>query len=618
MKINNKKSVIQRLLSLGKYQGFITYNDIYTYIEDSEFSEDENYIEECMQTLQQAGFKIIDELPEHENHLLPITEEDLGTSKTFEDSEHILAIKSKNIESNADPIKIYMKDMGLISLLTRSQEIELSKKIEEGLYEISRGLSAFPFIVEMLLERYRSLKSEGIQIKENSKSSQPLHRFIRFSEIITGTQEGDYINVEELPSSIEAEEYMDELSLEEEHHTSNSELAHNIFSRLEETFVKIKKYKIGSNYYKKYLKEATHIFSTLRFTSNQRDVFIDYISSISNRIKDLEKQLRHLCIKVAGMSKTDFLSDIAKNIHLDIQYFKSLSNKYPILSDQIIIQLLDIQKDIQNIESKINMSIECFKINYRKVLNAQLSVNAIKKAMVEANLRLVVSFAKKHTRRNLQLQFLDLIQEGNIGLIRAVDKFEYRLGNKFSTYATWWIRQAITRAIADQGRIIRIPVHMIETINKLNKLSRHILQEEGKEATPKELGKKLEIAEHKILNIMKISKEPISMETPMGEEDDTTTLGDFIFDTVSPTPIVGATEKSLKEAARSVLDTLSPREAKVLRMRFGIDINSDHTLEEVGKQFDVTRERIRQIEAKALRKLRHPARCKILKDFLSN
>jgi len=602
-----QRSQITKVINLGREQNYLTYaqiNDLLPNIVDTE------HFDVIISMLEGMNIKVFEIPPsEDELALLGTTEE---IPEDVEEAAMVLASVDKETGRTTDPVRMYMREMGSVELLTREGEIRIAKRIEEGTIQVLRSLASYPETIDVLLQEYDKVATEEV----------------RLSDIILGFMD------EEIPETLEpilhtAEEGEEaglpeedgEPAIAEEDDGPNPEIAKEYFDELRVHFEAANKALIakGRNHAETVdaFNKMAESFLKLKLTSRQVDLLMEYFRQMRLQIRDYERLIMRLCTEKARMPRKIFidtfpgheanpnwLETVKKQHgkHLDLERLEGLEQ-----------EILNIQKKLIQFEEKTGLSVAEVRDINREMSIGEAKARRAKKEMVEANLRLVISIAKKYTNRGLQ--FLDLIQEGNIGLMKAVDKFEYRRGYKFSTYATWWIRQAITRSIADQARTIRIPVHMIETINKLNRISRQILQETGREATPEELAEKMDLSEDKIRKVLKIAKEPISMETPVGDDDESH-LGDFIQDENMQSPIDSATAESLREATLEILETLTQREAKVLRMRFGIEMNTDHTLEEVGKQFDVTRERIRQIEAKALRKLRHPTRSEKLRSFL--
>ena len=591
---DDKQSQLKLLIARGKEQGYLTYGEVNDHLPND--IVDPEQIEDIVNMINDMGITVYEKAPDAEELLLS----DSAVQNDDDDTEEAaaaLATVDSEFGRTTDPVRMYMREMGTVELLTREGEIRIAKRIEEGLEQVRHALSRFPTTIDILIENYEAAAAgEG-----------------RILDLVTGFIDPDDDGSVVPPGSRKDE---DEAKSSDGPDLKELEARMKKLTRLhKQASNAIEKHGSRNSKTEKAREKVTAEFMQLKLAPK---LFEDLVRNLRYTVKNIrtqERQVMHFCVRSAGMPRKDFigsfpqnetnLSWLDKHIRAKRKHSSQLSKLRP--------EIERCQRKLIAIEEENRLSILEIKEISRQMSIGEAKARRAKKEMVEANLRLVISIAKKYTNRGLQ--FLDLIQEGNIGLMKAVDKFEYRRGYKFSTYATWWIRQAITRSIADQARTIRIPVHMIETINKLNRISRQMLQEMGREPTPEELAERMEMPEDKVRKVLKIAKEPISMETPIGDDEDSH-LGDFIEDGSVPSPIDSATGESLKETTHSVLAGLTPREAKVLRMRFGIDMNTDHTLEEVGKQFDVTRERIRQIEAKALRKLRHPSRSEQLRSFL--
>ncbi|MFZ4076688.1 MAG: RNA polymerase sigma factor RpoD [Legionellaceae bacterium] len=615
-----QRSQITKVISLGKDQNYLTYaqiNDLLPNIVDTE------HFDVIISMLESMNIKVFELPPSYDElSLLGTTEE---APEDIEEAAAVLASVDKETGRTTDPVRMYMREMGTVELLTREGEIRIAKRIEEGIYQVLKSLAGYPETIEIVLNDYARIALEEIRLNEIISGFADVEEEAPPSSIGSMLDESQQDTLEETVTAAIVEDTDDGegVSIVEVDEGPNPEQATLYFDDLRQTYEAA----IASlQQHGRHSKEAlasielmSDSFLKLKWTSREVDKLTRYFRDLRNTIRDFERNIMRLCIEKARIPRKLFI-DTFPGHETSITWLDTIIEKHAKKLDvpriqEMATEIKQQQVKLHYFEEEYGLSITEIKDINRKMSIGEAKARRAKKEMVEANLRLVISIAKKYTNRGLQ--FLDLIQEGNIGLMKAVDKFEYRRGYKFSTYATWWIRQAITRSIADQARTIRIPVHMIETINKLNRISRQILQETGREATPEELAEKMELSEEKIRKVLKIAKEPISMETPVGDDDDSH-LGDFIHDENMESPIDRATAEGLREATLEILETLTPREAKVLRMRFGIEMNTDHTLEEVGKQFDVTRERIRQIEAKALRKLRHPARSEKLRSFLEN
>jgi len=610
--MTDHQSQIKDLITKGKEQGFLTYAEINDHLPND--IVDPEQIEEIIGMITSMGITVHEVAPDADTLMLTNTAATADDDEAEETAAALAAVDA-DFGRTTDPVRMYMREMGTVDLLTREGEIEIAKRIEEGLDQVLTAVSAYPDSAAALLEAYAKISAGEM----------------RLTDVVAGFRD---LQVE-MPENEDAElelEASDESSDDEDDEDGDDEetsspadtgpdpqLAEELFSQMAERHKEMEAALASGN--TKQLAEAreelSKLFLSIKFTPRIVDSMVDNLRAAIDRIRANEREIMRVCIKNAGMPRKAFLETFPGN-ETDEDWLKQhLKAKAPYaekLAD-LVDDIHAAQAQLRQLEQQTGLTISQIKDINRAMSIGEAKARRAKKEMVEANLRLVISIAKRYTNRGLQ--FLDLIQEGNIGLMKAVDKFEYRRGYKFSTYATWWIRQAITRSIADQARTIRIPVHMIETINKLNRVSRQMLQEMGREATPEELAIRLEMPESRVRQVLKIAKEPISMETPIGDDEDSH-LGDFIEDQNVMSPIDSATGEGLREAVHEILAGLTPREAKVLRMRFGIDMNTDHTLEEVGKQFDVTRERIRQIEAKALRKLRHPTRSDSLRSFLED
>ena len=599
----NQEYSLKDLIAKGKEQGYLTYAEVNDHLPST--IVDPEQIEDIISMINDMGIKVYEQAPDEDSLL--ISETAASAEDLAEEAAAALASVDSEFGRTTDPVRMYMREMGTVNLLTREGEIKIAKRIEEGLSQVLFAIGHFPRSIESLLLLYAKVEAEEM----------------RLTDLITAFIDPDAEEVIPTPAVVnrgadaQAEKKDDDEEEEEIDTGPDPEEAKEHFEELARLY-KISQSAAVLKNSKKALatrQETAEWFMRLKLHQKVIDALTGGLSTTVGGIRNHERLIMALCVDYSRMPKKKFIESFTKN-ETNVDWVSGLINekaKFSITLEEVQEEVVKEQTKLATIQESAKLTIaEIKEINRRMSIGAAKARRA-KKEMVEANLRLVISIAKKYTNRGLQ--FLDLIQEGNIGLMKAVDKFEYRRGYKFSTYATWWIRQAITRSIADQARTIRIPVHMIETINKLNRISRQMLQEMGREATPEELSERMEMPEDKVRKVLKIAKEPISMETPIGDDEDSH-LGDFIEDANIESPVEAAAGVGLSEATREILASLTPREAKVLRMRFGIDMNTDHTLEEVGKQFDVTRERIRQIEAKALRKLRHPTRSEQLRSFL--
>ena len=627
-------SQLATLIQLGKEQGYLTYAEINDQLPESVTESDQ--IDDIIQMLTDVGIKIFETAPDEDDIMLSDDADD--DEIAVDEAAAVLASVESEPGRTTDPVRMYMREMGTVDLLTREGEIAIAKRIEDGIRDVQHAMTFWPGTVAMLINEYHQTFAGEKKV----------------SDIITGFLDPEAADVIPLADDEEveialpiikpqvkdekaADELDDEAENADEIEEADGEVSEDAdteeasgldpeevrlrFEELEQLFTKVKDllatHDRDSDVVKAAMNELANCFMLFKLNSRVSDNIMNMMREVYEDVRKNERHIMKLVIRRGKMPKDEFRKTFPHN-ETNLDWLPNRIAGKPAFADtleRVLDEVLQYQRRIQQHEQNLGMSIDQMKVVARNMSVGEAKARRAKKEMVEANLRLVISIAKKYTNRGLQ--FLDLIQEGNIGLMKAVDKFEYRRGYKFSTYATWWIRQAITRSIADQARTIRIPVHMIETINKINRVSRQLLQEMGREPTPEELGERLEMDEVKVRKVLKIAKEPISMETPIGDDEDSH-LGDFIEDSSISSPVDEATAQGLKEATREVLANLTEREAKVLKMRFGIDMSTDHTLEEVGKQFDVTRERIRQIEAKALRKLRHPSRSEHLRSFLEN
>ena len=594
----DQQSRLKELIAKGKEQGFLTYTEVNDHLPEG-IVEPER-IEDIIRMINDMGIKVHESAPTETNEILNDTETE-PDEDAVEEAAAALASLDSEFGRTTDPVRMYMREMGTVELLTREGEIKIARRIENGLNQAMSALARYPDTMRLILKRYQEVQEEEAKL----------------TDLLVG-----YVDPDEDPNAIPmpavTQNTEDDDEDEEVEDTGPDPVeAAKRFRKISRGFNKAMEAITAddSKVYDRHMSKAVKELMEIKLLP----LFIDRLGAnlkeVINRVRTNERTILNICVKQSNMPRKTFIETFRANeTNLDwVDDHLKTEEDYTATLRESKDEIIRHQKRLKNIEKISHLTIHEIKEINRKMSIGEAKARRAKKEMIEANLRLVISIAKKYTNRGLQ--FLDLIQEGNIGLMKAVDKFEYRRGYKFSTYATWWIRQAITRSIADQARTIRIPVHMIETINKLNRISRQMLQELGREPQPEELAERMELPEDKVRKVLKISKEPISMATPIGDDEDSN-LGDFIEDINVLLPSDTATNAGLSESTREILSSLTPREAKVLRMRFGIDMNTDHTLEEVGKQFDVTRERIRQIEAKALRKLRHPSRSEQLRSFI--
>lgn len=616
-----RRTRLKTLIVLGKERGYLTYAEINDHLPDDVQNTDQ--IDGIIGMINDMGISVYEQAPDAEALLMNDAPTPVADDDAAEEAEQALATVDSEFGRTTDPVRMYMREMGTVDLLTRESEIEIARRIEDGLKHMVQAIAACPTTISELLAIVDRVENDEISVEElvdglidNDIGLDKNFETDSAAGKMTDDDDDDDDDDEE-ETAEEAEAKADAISKEALSRLREEVLAR--FAVIRETNAKMNEIRMdrGSQdpEYKALHQTVLQELMVFRFSAKQVEILCGQVRELVQDVRTHERKILEFCVNKSGMTRQYFIKSFVGN-EIDLGWLDdelAKNQPYTEVLSRYRDSVIDQQDRLIALQEKIGLPIKELKDINKQMTTGEARARRAKREMIEANLRLVISIAKKYTNRGLQ--FLDLIQEGNIGLMKAVDKFEYRRGFKFSTYATWWIRQAITRSIADQARTIRIPVHMIETINKMNRISRQILQESGMEPDPALLAEKMEMPEDKIRKILKISKEPISMETPIGDDEDSH-LGDFIEDTTTLAPMDAAVYGSLRDATSEVLESLTPREAKVLRMRFGIEMNTDHTLEEVGKQFDVTRERIRQIEAKALRKLRHPTRSERLKSFL--